>query len=143
MRSEAQLQALRSVQARLDSLVRAEAALQLQRWSLDTCETVTDVVVYDTSKPAVDCSGRPPVKATLHTERRQRRQSGEAAQAAARTETQVTETRCEADTLELAGVTTSERRPEAGTGVLRFGLGTLLVAGSILAVGIFYKRLKR
>ena len=81
MRAEVQTQINESVKAHFDSLVRAQVAMMLERLTVSEGETVTDLVVYDTDKPAADSTGLPSVKAVLHKEHRQKQQSRETAQA--------------------------------------------------------------
>lgn len=143
MRSETQTRVDKSAQAHLDSLVRAEVAMMLERLTISEGETVTDLVVYDTEKPATDSTGLPPVKAVLHKEHRQKQQSHETAQTEIQTETQVTADKTEDCTQQSDNVQTSEQKPSAGTGIFRLGMGMFLLAVSVFAFWIFYKRIKR
>ena len=143
MRAEAQTRINESAQAHFDSLVRAQVALMLERLTVSEGETVTDLVVYDTDKPAADSTGLPPVKAVLHREHRQKRQSRETAQSEIQTEAQVTADRAGESTRQSDSVQTSEQKPSAGTGILRLGMGMFLLAVSVFAIWIFYKRIKR
>ena len=63
MRAEVQTRINESAQAHFDSLVRAQVAMMLERLTVSEGETVTDLVVYDTDKPAADSTRLPPVKA--------------------------------------------------------------------------------
>ena len=140
-RAEVQTRIDESAQAHFDSLVRAEVTLMLERLTVSEGETVTDLVVYDTDKPAADSTGLPPVKAVLHKEHRQKRQSRETAQADVQTQAQVTADTAEDSTRQSDSVQTSEQKP--GTGILRLGAGMFSLAVSVLAIRIFYKRIKR
>ncbi|MFK1946812.1 hypothetical protein ACIXHV_21075 [Bacteroides fragilis] len=142
-RAEVQTRIDESAQAHFDSLVRAEVTLMLERLTVSEGETVTDLVVYDTDKPAADSTGLPPVKAVLHKEHRQKRQSRETAQADVQTQAQVTADTAEDSTRQSDSVQTSEQKPGAGTGILRLGAGMFSLAVSVLAIRIFYKRIKR
>lgn len=142
-RAEVQTRIDESAQAHFDSLVRAEVTLMLERLTVSEGETVTDLVVYDTDKPAADSTGLPPVKAVLHKEHRQKRQSRETAQADVQTQAQVAADTAEDSTRQSDSVQTSEQKPGAGTGILRLGAGMFLMAVSVLAIRIFYKRIKR
>lgn len=142
-RSETQTRVDKSVQAYFDSLVRAQAVMMLERLAVIEGETVTDLVVYDTDKPAADSTGLPPVKAVLHKEHRQKQQSRETAQAEIQTEAQVTADKTEDCTQQSDNVQTSEQKPSAGTGIFRLGMGLFLLAVSVFAFWIFYKRIKR
>ena len=142
-RAEVQTRIDESAQAHFDSLVRAEVTLMLERLTVSEGETVTDLVVYDTDKPAADSTGLPPVKAVLHKEHRQKRQSRETAQADVQTQAQVAADTVEDSTRQSDSVQTSEQKPGAGTGILRLGAGMFLMAVSVLAIRIFYKRIKR
>ena len=102
-----------------------------------------DLAVYDTDKPAADSTGLPSVKAVLHKEHRQKQQSRETAQAEIQTEAQVTADTAEDSTRQSDSVQTSEQKPSAGTGILRLGTGMFLLAVSVFAIWIFYKRIKR
>lgn len=117
--------------------------MMLERLTVSEGETVTDLVVYDTDKPAADSTGLPPVKAVLHKEHRQKQQSRETAQADVRTEAQATADTAGESTRQSDSALTSERKPSAGTGILRLGTGMFLLAVSVLAIRIFYKRIKR
>nr|DAS70637.1 MAG TPA: hypothetical protein [Caudoviricetes sp.] len=143
MRAEVQTQINESVKAHFDSLVRAQVAMMLERLTVSEGETVTDLVVYDTDKPAADSTGLPSVKAVLHKEHRQKQQSRETAQAEIQTEAQVTADTAEDSTRQSDSVQTSEQKPSAGTGILRLGTGMFLLAVSVFAIWIFYKRIKR
>ncbi len=140
MRAEVQTRIDESAQAHFDSLVRAQVAMMLERLTVSEGETVTDLVVYDTDKPTADSTGLPPVKAVLHKEHRQ---NSETAQADVQTEAQVTADTAEDSTQQSDSVQTSEQKPSAGTGILRLGTGMFLLAVSVLAIWIFYKRIKR
>lgn len=142
-RAEVQTRIDESAQAHFDSLVRAEVTLMLERLTVSEGETVTDLVVYDTDKPAADSTGLPPVKAVLHKEHRQKQQSRETAQADVQTQAQVAADTAENSTQQADSVQTSEQKPGAGTGILRLGAGMFLMAVSVLAIRIFYKRIKR
>lgn len=142
-RAEVQTRIDESAQAHFDSLVRAEVTLMLERLTVSEGETVTDLVVYDTDKPPADSTGLPPVKAVLHKEHRQKRQSRETAQADVQTQAQVAADTAEDSTRQSDSVQTSEQKPGAGTGILRLGAGMFLMAVSVLAIRIFYKRIKR
>lgn len=142
-RSEVRTLTNESTQAHLDSLAHARLAQALERLAVSEGETVTDLTVYDTDKPAADSTGLPPVKAVLHSERRQKRRSRETARADARTETRVTADTAGNNTRLSDSVRISERKPGAGTGILRFGTGMFLLAASALVIRIFYKRFKR
>lgn len=142
-RAEVQTRIDESAQAHFDSLVRAEVTLMLERLTVSEGETVTDLVVYDTDKPAADSTGLPPVKAVLHKEHRQKRQSRETAQADVQTQAQVAADTAENSTQQSDSVQTSEQKPGAGTGILRLGAGMFSLAVSVLAIRIFYKRIKR
>ena len=142
-RAEVQTRIDESAQAHFDSLVRAEVTLMLERLTVSEGETVTDLVVYDTDKPPADSTGLPPVKAVLHKEHRQKRQSRETAQADVQTQAQVAADTAENSTQQSDSVQTSEQKPGAGTGILRLGAGMFLMAVSVLAIRIFYKRIKR
>ncbi len=142
-RAEVQTRIDESAQAHFDSLVRAEVTLMLERLTVSEGETVTDLVVYDTDKPAADSTGLPPVKAVLHKEHRQKQQSRETAQADVQTQAQVAADTAEDSTRQSDSVQTSEQKPGAGTGILRLGAGMFLMAVSVLAIRIFYKRIKR
>lgn len=115
----------------------------LERLTVSEGETVTDLVVYDTDKPAADSTGLPPVKAVLHKEHRQKQQSRETAQADVQTQAQVAADTAENSTQQADSVQTSEQKPGAGTGILRLGAGMFSLAVSVLAIRIFYKRIKR
>lgn len=115
----------------------------LERLTVSEGETVTDLVVYDTDKPAADSTGLPLVKAVLHKEHRQKQQSRETAQADVQTQAQVAADTAEDSTRQSDSVQTSEQKPGAGTGILRLGAGMFLMAVSVLAIRIFYKRIKR
>ena len=128
--------------AHFDSLVHAQVVLMLERLTVSEGETVTDLVVYDTDKPPVDSTGLPPVKAVLHQEQRQKRQSRETAQADVQTEVRATADTTEDSTWQSDSAETSEQKPSAGTGILRFGTGMFLLAVSVFALWIFYKRIK-
>lgn len=143
MRAEVQTRIEESARARFDSLARAELVLMLERLSVSEGETVTDLVVYDTDKPAADSTGLPPVKAVLHKEQRQKRQSRETAQADVRTEARVTAEETGQSARQSEGTLVSEQKPGAGTGILRTGIGALLLSASVLAIRIFCKRMKR
>lgn len=142
-RAEVQTRIDESAQAHFDSLVRAEVTLMLERLTVSEGETVTDLVVYDTDKPAADSTGLPPVKAVLHKEHRQKQQSRETAQADVQTQAQVAADTAENSTQQADSVQTSEQKPGAGTGILRLGAGMFSLAVSVLAIRIFYKRIKR
>lgn len=142
-RAEVQTRINESAQAHFDSLVLSQAALTLERLTVSEGETVTDLVVYDTDKPAADSTGLPPVKAVLHKEHRQKRQSRETTQADVQTEAQVTADMAEDSTQQSDSVQASEQKTSAGTGILRLGTGTFLLAVSVFAIWIFYKRIKR
>lgn len=143
MRTEVQTRIDESTQAHFDSLVCAQVTLMLERLTVSEGETVTDLVVYDTDKPAADSAGLPPVKAVLHKEHRQKQQSRETVQAEVQAETQVTADTAEDSTQQSDSVQTSEQKPSAGTGILRFGTGMFLLAVSVFAIWKFYKRIKR
>lgn len=143
MRNEAQTLVDKNAQAHFDSLARAEVALMLERLTVSEGETVTDLVVYDTDKPAADSTGLPPVKAVPHKEHRQKQQSRETAQAEIQTEVQVTADTAEDSTQQSDSVQTSGQKPSAGTGIFRLGAGMFLLAVSVFALRIFYKRIKR
>ena len=115
MRAEVQTQINESVKAHFDSLVRAQVAMMLERLTVSEGETVTDLVVYDTDKPAADSKGL-------------RLGNGRSA---------------EDSTRQSDSVQTSEQKPSAGTGILRLGTGMFLLAVSVFAIWIFYKRIKR
>ena len=106
MRAEVQTQINESVKAHFDSLVRAQVAMMLERLTVSEGETVTDLVVYDTDKPAADSTGLPSVKAVLHKEHRQKQQSRETAQAEIQTEAQVTADTAEDSTRQSDSVQT-------------------------------------
>lgn len=127
-------------EAQGDSMVRARAELLLERMAAAGRETVTDIVVYDTGKPATDSTGRPPVKASLHRESRTRRQSRETAGGGMQSETRATaETRGER-TVETDSLSSSERKPGAGAGMLRTGAGIFLTAAAIVGILAYYRR---
>ena len=142
-RAEVQTRIDESAQAHFDSLVRAQVAMMLERLTVSEGETVTDLVVYDTDKPPADSTGLPPVKAVLHKEHRQKQQTRETAQTDVQTEAQVTADTVEESTQQSDSVQTSEQKPSAGTGILRLGTGMFLLAVSVFANWIFYKRIKR
>lgn len=142
-RTEVQTRINESAQAHLDSLVSTQVAMTLERLASSEGETVTDLVVYDTDKPPADSTGLPPVKAVLHKEHRQKQQSKEASKADVRTEARVTSGTAEENVRQSESVETTEQKPSAGTGVLRFGVGMFLLAVSAFAIWIFYKRIKR
>lgn len=141
-RTEVQTRINEIVQAHFDSLVRSQVALMQERMTVSEGETVTDLIVFDTDKPPADSTGLPPVKAVLHKEHRQKRQSQEAAQADVRTEARVTADTAEDSTQQSDSVQASEQKPSAGMGVFRFGAGMFLLAVSVFAIWIFYKRIK-
>lgn len=143
MRAEAQTRIDERAQEHLDSLVRAHVSMTLERLTSSEGETVTDLIVYDTDKTPADSTGLPPLKAVLHKEHRQKRQSKEAAKADVQTEEQVTSDTAEESMQQSDSVQTSERKPSAGTGIFRFGVGMFLLAVSVFAIWIFYKRIKR
>lgn len=127
----------------MDSLISAHLAMTLERLTFSEGETVTDLVLYDTDKPPVDSAGLPPVKAVLHKENRRKQQSRETAQADTHTEAHITADITEDNARQSDNVYTSEQKPSAGTGVLRLGTGMFLLAVSVFAIWIFYKRIKR
>lgn len=143
MRTEAQTRINESVQAHLDSLVSTQVAMTLERLASSEGETVTDLIVFDTDKPPADSTGLPPVKAVLHKEHRQKQQSQEAVKADVRTEERVTSDTDEEIVQQSDSVQTSKQKPSAGIGVFRFGVGMFLLAVSVFAIWIFYKRIKR
>lgn len=143
MRAEVQTRINESAQAHFNSLVRAQVASMLERLTVSEGETVTDLVVYDTDKPAADSTGLPPVKAVLHKEHRQKQQSRETSQTEIQTQAQVTSDTAEDSTRQSDSVQTSEQKPGAGTGILRLGTGMFSLAVSVFAIRIFYKRIKR
>lgn len=117
--------------------------MTLERLASSEGETVTDLVVFDTDKPPADSTGLPPVKAVLHKEHRQKQQTQEVAKADVQTEERVTSDTAEENARQSESLQTTEQKPSAVTGVFRFGVGMFLLAVSVFAIWIFYKRIKR
>ena len=126
----------------MDSLVQQQVVAALTRQSESEGETVTDIVVYDTGKPVIDSTGRPPVRAELHRVHRQTRRSGETVQADRRSEKQVAGNACLKIESQTAADSTEEKKPSPGAGVLRTGIGALLLTIAAFAIRIIYKRIK-
>lgn len=141
--STVQTETNKDIQARLDSLVREQVAVQLERIAVVEGESITDVIVFDTDKPPADSTGLPPVKAVLHKQTKQTQQSQEKATAQAETDVQVEEEVADRSVEHIQTEQADERKPSAGMGVLRTGIGALLLAVAVLAIWIFYKRVKR
>ena len=114
-----------------------------ERLASGEVETVTDLIVFDTGKPPAGSTGLPPVKAALHKEHRQKQQSQEAAKVDVQTEERVTSDTAEENVQQSESEQTTEQKTSAGTGVFRFGVGMFLLAVSVFAIWIFYKRIKR
>ena len=132
----------KDVQARLDSLVRSQAAAQLDRASEAAGESVTEVIVFDTDKPA-DSTGLPPVRAVLRKQTKQTQRREEKAAVQAEEKVQVVQETTDRSTEVNRTGQVEEKKPAAGAGILRTGIGALLLAVSILTIRIFYKRIKR
>lgn len=141
--STAQTETDKDIQARLDSLVRKQVAAQLERIAVVEGESITDVIVFDTDKPSVDSTGLPPVKAVLRTQTKQTQQTQEKATAQAETDVQVEEETIDRTSEVSQTEQVEEKKPSAGMGVLRTGIGALLLAVAVFAIWIFYKRIKR
>ena len=133
----------KDVQVHLDSLVREQVAAQLGLIAVVEDENITDIVVFDTDKPLADSTGLPPVKAILHRQAKRAQRSQEWAAVQAETyvqsDTEVTDRSVENIQTEQV----DEKKPNVGIGVLRTGIGALLLAVALLAIWIFYKRIKR
>lgn len=132
----------KNVQVWLDSLVRLQVAAQLDIVSEIVDEAVTELVVFDTDKPPADSTGRPPVKAILHKQTKQTQRSQAKAAVQAEKEVQVTAETTDQSTEVSQTEQAEEIKPSAGVGVLRTGIGTLLMAVAVFAIWIFYKRVK-
>lgn len=142
MHAAEQTQINERTQAHRDSLVHAQVAGMLERLSVGACETVTDWVVYDTDKPAAEHTGLPPVKSVLHKEYRQREQSHATVQGNISTAAQVRFDTVAESTQQRAIMRTLAQKPRALTGMLWLGIGLFVLAVCVLAIWIFYKRLK-
>jgi len=142
-KSTVQTETNKDISAHLDSLVREQVAMQFERMAAMTAESITDAVIFDTDKPPVDSTGLPPVKAVLRTQTKQTQQSQEKAAVETTTDVQV-----EAETTDRSMETSQseqveEKKPSAGMGFFRLGTGIFLLAVSVFAFWIFYKRIKR
>lgn len=133
----------KDVQAHLDSLVQQQVAAQLDRVVEAVGETVTEVIVFDTEKPATNSTGLPPVKAIVHRQTKQTQRSQAKAAVQAETQVQATSATTDRTTEAVRSEQAEEKKPSAGTGVLRTGIGALLLAVAVFAIWIFYKRIKR
>lgn len=133
----------KDVQARLDSLLHSQVAAQLERLAVMEGEAVTDLIVFDTDKPPADSTGLPPVKAILRKQTSQRQRSQEKAAVHAETDVQVSAETADRSMEVSQTAQVEEKKPSAGMGVLRLGIGALLLAVSAFAIWIFYKRIKR
>lgn len=131
----------KDVQAHLDSLVRSQAAAQLDRASEAAGESVTEVIVFDTDKPA-DSTGLPPVRAVLRKQTKQAQRREEKVAVQAEEKVQVAQETTDQSTEASQSEQAEEKKPSAGVGVLRTGIGTLLMAVAAFTIWIFYKRVK-
>lgn len=129
-------------QSRLDSLMQLQVIAALNRQTVSEGETVVDLVVYDTNKPIIDSTGRFPIQAVLHQEHRQKWRSDETVQADRRSEKQVAGNACLKIESQTAAASTEEKKPSPGAGVLRTGIGALLLAIAAFAIRVIYKRIK-
>lgn len=123
--------------------MRSHLATQLDRVSEAVSESVTEIIVFDTDKPPANSTGLPPVKAVLHKQTKQAQRSQEKAAVQAEEVVQVAEETTDRSTEESQTEQVEEKKPSAGTGVLRTGIGALLLAVAVFAIWIFYKRIKR
>lgn len=126
----------------MDSVVRSALTATFEGMAQSASETLTEVVIYDTEKPATDSTGKPPVKAELRQRRTHRAQSASHA-----TVSQCDTTRLTADTATASSASTesqaqAESKPSAGDGTMKTGIGLLLAALAILTVFAVYKRIK-
>lgn len=133
----------KDVQVHIDSLVRQQVATALDRVVEAVGETTTEVVVFDTEKPVSDSTGLPPVKAVVHRQTKQTQRSQAKAAVQADTEVQATSEITDRSTETVRSEQAEEKKPSAGTGILRTGIGALLLAVAVFAIWIFYKRIKR
>ncbi len=133
----------RDVRTHIDSVVQSQVAAQIERLAVIEGETVTDIIMFDTSKPPADSTGLPPVKALL------RKQTRHASRSREQVATQMgTDVRVETETTDHSTEVSQteqieEKKPSVGMGVLRLGAGVLLLAVVVFAVWVFYKRIKR
>ena len=123
--------------------MRSHLAAQLDRVSETVGESVTEIIVFDTDKPPADSTGLPPVKAVLRKQAKQAQRSQEKAAVQAEEDVQVAAETTDRSTEESQTEQVEEKKPSAGTGVLRTGIGALLLAVAVFAIWIFYNRIKR
>lgn len=129
-----------AMQARLDSIVRTQIAVELERLSVSEGESVTSLIVFDTDKPPADSTGLPPVRAVLRSQTQHTRHSRETAAATGETDSQTLAENTANTSATVHSVKVERQRPQTGSGVLRLGIGTLLLTVVAFAIRILWKR---
>ncbi len=129
-------------QSRLDSLMQLQVIAALTRQAVSEGETVVDLVVYDTNKPIIDSTGRFPIQAVLHQEHRQKWRSDETVQADILSEKQIVDDAYKEIEAQTSVISTEEKKTRTGMGIMRIGIGSLLLAMVAFAIWIIYKRIK-
>jgi hypothetical protein len=127
----------------MDSTVQMEATLQVERQADVFGQMEVELILFDTDKPVDAETGKLPLKAVLRKRTKQTDRSREQQQGQTRVDTQVnTELTAKSGT-QMQANRKEERKPPDGSGMLRFGIGAILIV--IAAVGGWrvYKRIKK
>lgn len=133
----------KTAQTNRDTLLSEASAARLELQTAIDCETETELIVYDTQLPPTDSTGLPPVRAVWRQSRRVTRQEKQNTESAAHTDLRVSVAETETLAEQSESVQKEERKPTAGTGTLKFGIGLALSAAALWGLVILLRRLKR
>lgn len=140
--SEVRTENHKTAQTNRDTLLSGESAARLELLTAIDCETETELIVYDTGRP-LDSTGLPPVRAVWRRSRKASHTRTENTESAARTDLRVSVAETETLAEQSESVQKDERKPTAGTGTLKFGLGLALSAVAAWGFCFLFRRLKR
>ncbi|WP_297627867.1 hypothetical protein [uncultured Rikenella sp.] len=127
----------------LDSLLLNESTARLELRTTIDSETETELIVYDSQQPPNDSTGLPPVRAVWRQSRKEARQERQNTESSDRTDLRISVAETETLAEQAESVHKEERKPTAGTGTLKFGIGLVLSAVAACGIGLLFRRLKR
>lgn len=140
--SEAEKTVNKDIQRLVDSIARVHIQSEMERVFSRTDEVETDIILFDTDKPASDSTGLPPVKAMVKQKSKSQEQGGEKAVSQATTETDKTVQ--ETDRSHEAEITDEvvEDKPSFWDSLKHQLLRILLIPALFIALWLLYKLIK-
>lgn len=130
------------MQARLDSMVHQTVQTEMRRLVNRTDDVETDIILFDTDKPASDSTGLPPVKAVVRQKSTSRECAEEKATGQVQADTDVRQqTADHSRELETTGET-AEEKPSFADGLKSQLQRILLIPVLFIALWLLYKLIK-